>query len=383
MKLCYVLPKFELNSCENFYHIPNFLNELGKKFELYVILESLDGIEIEIPSARKIYVIQKNRKMSIFLRSLKLIKLYFYLFNKGVRVFFIRSSLTGSFPISFANRFLNFNNAKVIFWSCGQDIVPISLKINLQNLKRIFSKALNLFVFRMVNYIATGPASMLDYYIEKFNLSSKKMLLLFNDISLERFYPISIKEKQDLKKLLFNFSGKIILYVHTLNKSRGADLILEIANRIKQDKLNIRIVVVGRPGDFSGTLVSSSKFLDDAMIFIGQIANSEIVKYYQSADLFIMPSRGEGFPRVILESFATHCPVLSFDVGGVIDIIPKRLHSKFLINADNDELFVSSSISIVNDDNLINSSKSVIKKEIDKFDTERVARMYFDVISNL
>ena len=39
MKLCYVLPQYYDNSAENFFHIANLLEELGKKVELYVVIE--------------------------------------------------------------------------------------------------------------------------------------------------------------------------------------------------------------------------------------------------------------------------------------------------------------------------------------------------------
>ena len=42
MKLCYVLPQYYKNSSENFFHIANFLSELGKKVELYVVIEHCD-----------------------------------------------------------------------------------------------------------------------------------------------------------------------------------------------------------------------------------------------------------------------------------------------------------------------------------------------------
>ena len=42
MKLCYVLPQYHKNSAENFFHIANFLSELGKKVELFLIIEHSD-----------------------------------------------------------------------------------------------------------------------------------------------------------------------------------------------------------------------------------------------------------------------------------------------------------------------------------------------------
>ena len=55
MKLCYVLPQYYGDSAENFFHITNFLEELGKKVELYVVIEHSD-IKPNIANLEKIYI---------------------------------------------------------------------------------------------------------------------------------------------------------------------------------------------------------------------------------------------------------------------------------------------------------------------------------------
>ena len=56
MKVCYLLPQYHKNSAENFYHIINFLDELGKNVELYVVIEHGDE-EINISSAQDVFVL--------------------------------------------------------------------------------------------------------------------------------------------------------------------------------------------------------------------------------------------------------------------------------------------------------------------------------------
>ena len=105
MKLCYVLPQNHKNSAENFFHIANFLSELGKKVELFVIIEHSD-VEPNINNIEGIFVL--SPELGAFSRFIKLIKIYFELYKKGVHIFFARSSLTGVIPLIFANKILNF-----------------------------------------------------------------------------------------------------------------------------------------------------------------------------------------------------------------------------------------------------------------------------------
>ena len=118
MKLCYVLPQYDEKSSENFFHISNFLEELGKEVELYVVIEHCIS-KPKIANIKKIYILKDGlNSISSFYRLFKLIRIYFELYNNGVKLFFARSSLTSVLPLIIANRLLNFSRSNIIFWSC-------------------------------------------------------------------------------------------------------------------------------------------------------------------------------------------------------------------------------------------------------------------------
>lgn len=53
----------------------------------------------------------------------------------------------------------------------------------------------------------------------------------------------------------------------------------------------------------------------------------ELFKFYQSADVVVLPSYTEGFPRVIWEAAANCCPVIATSVGGIPAIIEHEKHA--------------------------------------------------------
>jgi glycosyltransferase involved in cell wall biosynthesis len=385
MKLCYVLPKYETNSAENFYHIVNFLEELGKKVDLYLVVEKSIG-KPKISNLKKVYVIDSGQnKLPYLYRFIKLLKIYFELCNMGVYLFFIRSSITGVLPFIIGNRFLNFNRSKIIFWSCGQDIVPLSYYPNIKNFKRITSKILAKLSFKLINYLATGPELMSNFYHIKFKIPLKKILLLYNDISLERFKPLTPKIKEAKKQQLLKTNKKIMLFVHTFNKSRGAEILPLIANKIKDDSLDILLIAIGRPGDYSQMLNKKIKEegLSEHLINLGQIANKDIVDYYQISDLFIMPSRGEGFPRVILEAMASGCPVISFNVGGVANIIPEDTFADSMVPEYHDQQFITKSIELINDKKLLMSLSKKFYDKVKNYETCKIVEMYVRCLTKI
>jgi len=385
MKLCYVLPQYYKNSSENFFHIHNFLSELGKQVELYVVVEHCDTTP-KINNVKKIFILDDgSNSISSFGRLVRLVNIYFEMYKKGVTVFFARASLTGVLPLVIANRFFNLNRTSIIFWSCGQDVVPLSFSPSKKNIKRLVSKLLAWFVFRGVNYLATGPELMADYYHQHYKIPQHKILTLYNDISMERFYPLSAQQKAISKEAILDTNKKVMLFVHTFNECRGADLLPLIAKNIKDKKLNVVIVAIGRPGDYSDKLTQEIKAnnLQDYLLNLGKVPNKDIAKYYQIADLFLMPSRGEGFPRVLLESMACGCPALSFEVGGVADILPVDAIKELLIPLDNENKFVEQSIKLISDQHLLEELSKYSYQKVKQYSTDHIVDMYVDQLSRL
>ena len=385
MKVCYVLPQYFHNSAENFFHIINFLEELGKKVELYIIIEHGDP-KINIRNAQQIFVLNnKENDHSHFSRVLILIQIYFKLYKKDVRVFFARSSLTGVLPLVIANRLLNFNRSRIIFWSFGIDVVPVSFFPNKKNIKRLLSKIIVKIVFFGIDYLATGPEKMAIYYHKNFKIPKNKIVTLYNDISLKRFFPLSIKEKNRYKEKLISSRKKVILFVHTFNKSRGTDLLPLIALELKKKNIDAIIIAIGRPGDYSFELDCqiSDHHLQDYLIDLGQIPNREIQKFYQICDLFIMPSRGEGFPRVLLEAMACKVPILAFDVGGVSEILDSEMQKEFLIPLNKSNRFIDQAITIIQNDELRNKLSNSAFTKVKSYSTENIVEMYVDVLNKI
>jgi glycosyltransferase involved in cell wall biosynthesis len=62
--------------------------------------------------------------------------------------------------------------------------------------------------------------------------------------------------------------------------------------------------------------------LTDAVIFAGM--TNDVSLYYSLADVFVLPSRSEGSPNVLLEAMASGLPVVATAVGGVPEIVRSK-----------------------------------------------------------
>lgn len=58
-----------------------------------------------------------------------------------------------------------------------------------------------------------------------------------------------------------------------------------------------------------------------AALFVGKKTGKELVQHYQSADVFVFPSRTDTFGMVLVEALACGLPVAAYPVTGPVDII--------------------------------------------------------------
>ncbi|MER3486106.1 MAG: glycosyl transferase, partial [Chloroflexota bacterium] len=66
------------------------------------------------------------------------------------------------------------------------------------------------------------------------------------------------------------------------------------------------------------------------------------------ADVFMMPSLEEGFPRVLLEAMATGVPFVAVDVGGVRDILSPH-QQRCVVPARDCDAFATRLVELLND----------------------------------
>jgi phosphatidylinositol alpha-1,6-mannosyltransferase len=57
----------------------------------------------------------------------------------------------------------------------------------------------------------------------------------------------------------------------------------------------------------------------DRVRFVGHVGADELPDYYRLADLFVMPSTGEGFGIAFLEAMASGVPVIGGNKDGSLD----------------------------------------------------------------
>jgi len=103
---------------------------------------------------------------------------------------------------------------------------------------------------------------------------------------------------------------------------KGQDRIIDVLPALIAAGRRVAYVVAGE-GDDRARLESlaSERGVTGAVRFVGEVREPDLPSLYRAADLFVLPSTGEGFGIVFLEAMASGTPALGFAAGGVPDAL--------------------------------------------------------------
>jgi glycosyltransferase involved in cell wall biosynthesis len=118
---------------------------------------------------------------------------------------------------------------------------------------------------------------------------------------------------------------KVLLSVARLNAAdgyKGHDRLILALPRIRESCGPVRFLLAGR-GDDRPRLEALARQagVQDAVTFTGFLPESELPDHYRLADVFAMPSSGEGFGVVFLEALSCGTPVLAGNRDGSVDAL--------------------------------------------------------------
>lgn len=138
------------------------------------------------------------------------------------------------------------------------------------------------------------------------------------------FQPLSEKEKNQLKKHYFiQPDMKVIFFgaASTVEERKGFSYLLQALEILSEDisfnKENITIVTAGNTLDNS--IFQNIKMNHKHIGYLR--GDSELIKAYQIADIFVSPSIEDSGPMMINESIMCGTPVVSFRMGIALDLV--------------------------------------------------------------
>lgn len=200
---------------------------------------------------------------------------------------------------------------------------------------RVYSRWLRLLQTRIVCsapcvVLSRYSAALLHEMAPRYPRSSVRIIP--GGVDLDRFRPSDRVATR--AALSLPTERPLVLSVRRLVPRMGLEDLLDAFATVRAQGSAAHLIVGGK-GDLADRLrrQASGLGLDGAVSFPGLIPESLLAAYYQSADLFVVPSRSlEGFGLVTLEALACGTPVVATRVGGNVEIL-SALGEEFLVEA--------------------------------------------------
>ncbi|MEQ1724376.1 MAG: glycosyltransferase family 4 protein [Sphingopyxis sp.] len=175
---------------------------------------------------------------------------------------------------------------------------------------------------RQVTRLASISRFTADRFAEIAPIAGLPLDILPNAVDLS-LYGMAPKSADLMAR--FNLSDRrIILTLARMpeNATKGFDAMLEAMPRVIKAVPDALYVIGGRGEDAERLRQKADTLgIGDHVIFAGEIAEGRKADFYRLADLFAMPSSGDGFGFVFIEALACGIPVLSSTVDGGYEAI--------------------------------------------------------------
>lgn len=131
------------------------------------------------------------------------------------------------------------------------------------------------------------------------NMKVPKASLIQNGVDHHIFYPPSANERQTIRtKMGYADNDIVLLFIGRFTQKKGVNLIREIA----MARPNYHWLILG-----SGEIDVSRWNFPNIKVFPHQ-PQPTLREFYIAADVFVLPSRGEGFPLAVQEALSCGLP---------------------------------------------------------------------------
>jgi glycosyltransferase involved in cell wall biosynthesis len=182
--------------------------------------------------------------------------------------------------------------------------------------------------------------------------TAKRTFVIRNGVDTDKFYYLD--QSKCREKLALPKNDKIILGVGALIHRKGFDLVIKgLETIITTEGLeSTKFYILGAEGPEGDYRKELNQFIEkhklhNHVVFVGAVANSELITWYNAADVFCLSSRGEGSPNVLTEALACGTPAVATNVGSVPEIMTSEDSLGYCVDTENEKMITTQLICLL------------------------------------
>lgn len=193
-------------------------------------------------------------------------------------------------------------------------------------------------------------------------MNNKNVEVIHNGLDVNIFTPSGNNEKAGKKIIAFGAFD-----VNDWNKG-GSELLEALGILRDKYKQEFELLLIGN-GEFDSPFqAKSTGFIE---------SDKAIAEAYSSADAFVLASKYDNLPNMLVEASACGVPLVGFETGGIPDIIKNKQNGYSAKAFDSEDLARGLNY-VLDDENNIRLSKNAREFAVNKFDIKKVAAQYIN-----
>ena len=189
---------------------------------------------------------------------------------------------------------------------------------------------LSRYILKNIAHLYIAISKQMQKEFIELGIIPEKIVYLPNGIDAEKFQPC-----HDLKD---DENKDIILFAGRITYSKGVHILLKSLRYLRN---KVHLVLIGPPdwdakyfNEIQRQINIENRRGFHKITYLGEQKRDDIVKWYQRASIFVLPSLKEALPMTILESLACETPVITTTVGGLPEVI-QNFQNGILIQPNN------------------------------------------------
>ena len=187
------------------------------------------------------------------------------------------------------------------------------------------------------NYYVACAEWLKDYMVNAQNFPPEKISIISNPVDTEFFQPDLLLRDKFRQELGLAEDEILIAGMGFYTEQKGFDVLIKAC-----ENLNVTLVLIGTE--------STEKGMREKYDFLAKSHNVNLIMpagfvkdvrgYLQASDVFVMPSRAEGFSMALLEALASGLPVVVSDIEPFQEIITNNFNG-FIAKKDDVKSFTA------------------------------------------
>lgn len=172
-----------------------------------------------------------------------------------------------------------------------------------------------------------------DQFIKKFSYKDvDSVMVKYNPIDVNNIIEKSKEKIEDVKK-----NNITLCTVGRLTVQKGYDRLLEVANRLNEDKVKFDLWIIGVGPEEQMLMEYIKNNCLDNVKLLGYKKNP--YKYIRESDVFVCSSRAEGFSTVVSEAVILEKPVVATECAGMKEILGENNEYGMIIENSTEALY--------------------------------------------